>query len=377
MPVSTQSFKQIVSNAAAMVQGSAAALVDFAQGSISLAYMRAAAAIALWLQGLVLQVAALTRFATSFGPDADSWAADYNFTRLDGAAAIGAVTFSRYTPTLQALIPAGTLVQTADGTEVFSVIADTTQAAWNANLDSYVVMAGASSCNATVQAVDAGTGGNVAAGLITVIGQSIVGVDTVTNASAFANGQAEESDTAFKARFPIYLENLSQGTLGAVRNAIAGVQVGARGIVVENYNYSGLPQAGYFYVIADDGTGYPSGPFLTAMYAAIDAVRAEGTTFGVFAPSVVSANVAMKLVIAAGYTASTVDGQVSAALTAYINALSEGMALDFLRLPQIAFDTSPGVSNVPLSGLTLNGATADLTVSGQQLIRAGTITITN
>lgn len=391
MAISTKTFTTLVSNAAAAVQGAAAALVDFQPGSISLAYMRAVSAITLWLQALVLQVAALTRFATSVGPDADSWAADYGFKRLGATFATGPVTFARFTPTLQALIPAavnsgtdangniiwtgGEITQTADGTQQFVVIPDTSQGAYNAALNAYVIAASVSSCTATVQALTAGTGGNVAAGLITVLGTSIVGVDTVTNASTFTGGNVAESDPAFKARFVQYLENLTEGTAAAVLNAALSIQVGSRAFLFQNVNYSGVAQPGYFYLVVDDGTGFPSDGYISAVYAAVDKVRAEGTMFGVFAPVVVTADIAMELAITAGYTGSTVRSQVQAALTTYTNSLSEGATLELLRLAQIAFDTTPGVANVILAGLTINGSAADLTVTGQQLVRAGTVTV--
>lgn len=375
MALGTLSFKTLVTNAVASVQGAASSLVDFTQGSISLAYVRASSAIALWAQALILQVAALTRLATSSGSDVDTFLADFQFKRLGAVAATGTVLFSRFTPTAQALIAPGKIVQTADGTQQFMVIADTGQASWNVTLNAYVIAAGVSLCAVTVQAVTAGTGGNVAAGLISVIGQSIVGVDTVTNAAPFTTGVNAQSDTAARASFAQYISNLTLGTLKACRNAVLQLQVGATCAITTNINYSGIAQPGYFYAVCDDGSGTPSPAFLTACYAAIDAVRAEGTMFGVFAPVLVTANVAMTVTIAAGFTGSAVRTQVSAAVTAYINSLAAGATLQYSKLAQVAYDASAGVLNVPLASLTLNTATADLTSTSAQLIRPGTVVI--
>ncbi len=201
MPVQTQSFNTIVANAVAAVQGAAAQLIDFTIGSVLRAVVEAVSAIALWLQGIALQVAALTRFATSNGIDADSWAADFRFHRLARQQpSSGQVTLGRYTPTFQALIPVGTTVQTSDGTEIFAVIADITQTAYNAGLNAYVIPATTTTCTATVQATTPGTASNVAAGLINTLSPPIANVDYVTNASAFTNGAAAETDAAFRAR---------------------------------------------------------------------------------------------------------------------------------------------------------------------------------
>ena len=106
----TQSFSGIVANFATAVQGAATQLVDFTVGSVLNAIAEAVAGVALWLQGLYLQVLALTRAATSSGTDLDSWFADYGFAREAAQAAYGTETFYRYTPTNSTLIPVGATV---------------------------------------------------------------------------------------------------------------------------------------------------------------------------------------------------------------------------------------------------------------------------
>ena len=58
--------------------------------------------------------------------------------------------------------------------------------------------------------------GNVLEGAISVITSSIPGVDLVTNAAGFANGQPSETDPAYRARFVAWLLTLQAGTPGAV-----------------------------------------------------------------------------------------------------------------------------------------------------------------
>jgi uncharacterized phage protein gp47/JayE len=371
--INTQRFSVILSNAVASVQGAAATLIDFASGSVVLAIMQAVSAIALWLQAIALQVAALTRLATSSGSDVDTWLADYNFYRLPAVSATTSETFSRFTPTAQAVIQVGQTVQSADGTQSYTVIADTSQTAYNATLNAYVIPASVSSCTATIKAVTPGTGANVGAGLISVLGSSIPGVDTVTNALAVTNGFNAESDTAVKARFVLYIQSLTQGTKAACINAVLNMQLGASCAITENINYSGFAQPGYFYAVVDDGTGTPSPTFLSAAYAAIDAVRAEGTIFGVFAPVVVTANAGLTITVSTGYTLSAVKTLVGSAISQYINSLGAGATLPYTKLSQLAYGASPGITNV--TAVTLNGGTADVVATGQQLIRAGVMTI--
>lgn len=389
MAVTTKSFDQIVSDAVTMVQGAARALIDFTVGSVLRAVVEATAGVALWLQGVALQIAALTRFSTSSGTDADTWGADFGFPRLPAQAATDPVTFARFTPTAQATVTAaissgtdsngntiwtgGDVVQTADGTEQFQVIPDTTQAAYNATLNAYVLPPGTASITATVQATTAGASGNVSAGLITTIATAIVGVDTVTNAAAFTNGADAESDASYRARFVSFIASLSKATVLAVETATTDVQQGITFTLTENVAYSGAAQVGFFYEVVDDGSGVPPSPLLSTIANAVEAVRPIATTFAIFAPAVVSANVAMTVTAATGFTHTAVAAAVQSALQSFLNTMVLEEPLPYTKLAQIAYGASPGVANV--TGITLNGGTSDLTTTNQQVIKAGTITI--
>jgi uncharacterized phage protein gp47/JayE len=369
----TKNFNTLVSEQVATIQGGASALVDFTIGSILRAIVEAYAAVALWLQGLILQVLALTRAATSSGSDLDSWVADFGLTRLPAAFASGQVTFSRFTSTLQAVVPIGAIVQTADGSQQYAVTVDTTNAAYSASQGGYVIPAGTPSVIVPVQALTAGTGANAAAGGINTLGQAIAGVDTVSNASPFENGQNAESDAALRTRFINYLASLSKATKAAVGYAISSVQTGLTYQLVENENFDGTAHIGFFYVVIDDGSGDPSDALVAAVYAAIDAVRPVSVNFAVFKPTVETANVVMTVKLAAGYDIYTTPALVQAAITNFIDSQPLGTTLAWSRLIQIAYDASPGVIGV--SNYTLNGGTSDLTASANQVIKSGTITV--
>lgn len=369
MALSTQSFSTFVSNAVAAIQGAATKLVDLTVGSILLAAMEATAALALWLQGLALQIAALTRFATSFGSDADSWAADFGFYRIAAKQATGPVTFARFTDTNAASVPLGVVVQTADGTQSYTVIADTTQPAYNATTQTYVIPAGTPSAVVTVQSVNAAAAANVGAGIVSVLGSALPYVDTVNNAAAFVNGADAESDPAFKIRFVLWLAALSRATKTAVSSALEGLSTSINFTLVENYSYAGVWQPGFFYVIVDDGTGYPSSAFLAAAYAAIDAVRPLTSTFAVFAPVAEVANVALTLTTV-GVTHATAIAAAQTALIAYIDLLATGVSLPLTRIAGVAYGIA-GVTNV--TAITINGVAADFNVTPQQIIKAGTV----
>ena len=371
--VTTKSFTTIVSDMVTAVQGRASSLVDFAIGSVLRAFTESVASVVVWLESLILVLLTTTRASTSSGSDLDSFVADFGLTRLPSQSSTGQVTFARFTSTMQAIIAVGTLVQTGDGTQQFTVIADATQAAYNGTLNAYVIAPGSGSANATVQAVNAGTSGNVGAGTISVIAQAVTYVDTVTNALAFTNGANAESDQALRARFVAYIASLSKATKAAILNAVLGLKIGAACALTENYAYNGTYQPGYFYAVVDDGSGTPGSTFLSSAANAIDAVRPFTVQFGVFAPVILTANVSMTATVAAGYDPVATKATARSAVLAYIATLSMGQMLPYTRLLQVAYDASPGITNI--TGMTINGGTADLTATAQQRILAGTVTV--
>jgi uncharacterized phage protein gp47/JayE len=371
MAVQTQTFAQIVQGMAAYVQSTAAALLDVSVGSVLRALVESYASVIVWLESLILQVLTLTRAATSVGADLDSWMADYGVGRLAAVAAAGAVTFGRLSSSGQVVVPVGATVQTGDGTQGFVVTVDGTNGAYVAGVG-YVMGNGTSAVNVPVVASNPGTVGNVLAGSISVITTSIAGVDNVTNALAFGNGVAAESDTALRARFILYLQSLSMATKTAVGAAIGSVRQGLVYALVENADYNGTVDYGYFYVVVDDGTGSPGSTLLGSVSTAIEAVRGCGVRFGVFAPVVVNAAISMTLTTAAGYTHSAVVAGVSAALQSTINGLGLGVSLPFTQIAAIAY-TVPGVVNV--TSVTLNAGAADLAATSQQVIKTGTLVV--
>lgn len=389
MALNTYSSSTLLQKMGATFQASVTQVLNLAVGTVITAIFEAVRDVAMWLQSLVFQLLQATRLSTSSGTDVDSFVGDYGMARLAAFYSSGAVTFSRTNTANQAVIPAGTAngtaasgqtiwtggiqLQTSDGTQTFTVIPDATQGAWNAGLNAYVIPAGTASITATVQANNTGTGGNVAAGTITVLSQPVQFVSAVTNASAFTNGANAETDTALQARFALYVASLPRSTKAAIKAAIEAIQTGATAYVVENQTYAGAAQTNYFYAVVDDGSGNPPSSFITAASNAADAYRPIGSTFGIYAPVIVTANAAMTITTGTGYTHATVAAQVQSALQAYINALPLGATLYRTRLEQVAYDTSPGVIDV--SGTTLNGGTSDLAITAVQVAKYGTVTV--
>ena len=371
MALTLKDFQTIVSDQVTAIQASSARLIDTTIGSILRSVAEANAAVVLWIQGLIITLLATTRASTSVSTDLDSWVADYGVARLPAVAASGNVTFSRFTPTNAATIPVGATVQTGDGTQVFSVMADTTNAAYTTL--GYVLAAGTNSLIVKVQANAAAAAGNVVLGALSTLTTSISGVDTVTNTAAFTNGFDSETDAALRVRFVAFVAGLSKATNLAVGYAITSLQSGLVYAIVENLQYPGTTDYGYFYVVVDDGTGSPSSTLLATVSTAVNAVRPVTSRFGVFAPVVVPATAAMAATIATGYDPVATKLLVQTAVTNYMNTLVLGQSLVYTRLAQVAYNASAGVTNI--TGLLVNAATADLAATSQQVIKASTVTV--
>jgi uncharacterized phage protein gp47/JayE len=373
MQLTLQNFSTLVQNMAAAVQGAAAQLLDLTVGSALRAILEANASLALWLQWLIVQVLATTRLATSTGTDCDSFGADFGFTRLPAVAAVGAVTFARFSPTTAAFIPVGTNVSTTDNSQSFAVIGDPTNPAFNAAANGFSLAAGIASLTVAVMANTPGSAGNVQPGAISLLSTALAAVDTVTNTAALTGGLDAESDAAFKLRFGNYLASLARATDLAIGAAIAAVQQGLSYAINENVDQTGAVQMGHFVVTVDDGSGHPPASLLSTVQAAVDAVRPVGSSFAVQGPVVLTANVAMTLTTAATALHQTSVTLVTTAIETYIAGLGIGETLNFTRLAQLAYDASAAVTNV--SAVQLNGATGDLTPPMFGVIGTGVVAV--
>lgn len=373
MQLSLQNFTTLVAQAAASVQASAAQLLDFTAGSVLRALLEANASLALWLQWLILLSLQTTRLATSSGTDADSFGADFGFSRLTAVPAQGSVTFSRYGAGIAALIPAGTIVTTADGTAQFTVMSDVAHSAWSTTQSSYSLGAGIASVTVPVAATVAGAAGNVLPGTIALIASAVPGVDTVSNPNGLTGGLDAETDSAFRQRFQSFVDSRTRATIQAVTYAAYSIQQGISCTVQENADVNSNYLPGHFIVTVDDGSGSPPAALLGAVQTAVDSVRPIGSTFAIQPPTVISANITLTLTVANGADSAGVIATVNATIASYVNALAVGAGLPYTRIAQLAYDASPGVLNV--SGLTLQGGNTDLTATPNSVIKLGTLAI--
>jgi len=389
----TQSFSVIVQNTIAGIQGRAAKLINFSTGSTLRAIVEGFGGLFLWFQTLVLQLLSAMRLSTAQGPDVDTFTADFmpvlsgsqttalpgGSPRLGAQAASGQVTFSRLTAgPSSCFVPVGSTMQTNDGSQSFKVTADPTYATYSAGNNGYTMPASIGTLIVPVAAVVPGAGGNVSAGSISVITSALTGIDNVINNAAFTNGANFESDGALKKRFAAYILGLSRGDIYGLTASILGAEPNVQWTLTEGYNLDGSYHPGYFFVVADDGSGAPTQTFLNLITNAAQAVRPLGIDCAVFPPNVIFAIPSLQITTAQGYDHSTVVSQVAATIATNINSLGLGNSLPYTIISSWAYSVAgvTGVSAVLLNGIYGDAATllaTKQTLDGNATIAFATI----
>ena len=353
----TRSFNQIVTNISTGIQGRSSRLIDFGQGSPLRAIVEGFAGLFLWYQALVLFLLQAMRLSTASGVDVDTFTGDFQVYRLPAQPASGTVIVSRRSiSNTTAFIPVGALFQVQAGGQKYVVTANPTFVGYSATLAGYTLAANTQSIIVPVKAIVSGSNGNVVANTINQFASPLTGLDDVTNPAALLNGFDSEPDQRLKDRFAAFILGLSRGDYYGTEYAILSTGITVQWQLVEDYDYAGNWRPGYYYVVADDGSGAPGSDFMTAVTVAVNSVRPLGVQAGGFPPVIYYAVVSMIVTTAAGYDHNTVTGLVAQTLENNINELGLGNGLDFAILSSWAY-TVAGVTRV--SSVVLNGLSGD------------------
>lgn len=389
MTLPIKSFNELVNDQVDVMQASAGVPLDFTVGSVLRALIESNSGNSLWLQALVMQLLAVTRLTTSSGNDVDTFVGQFGLTRNPATPATGNVTFSRNTTTVQANIQAATFVTNSQGQSVpvggalvaavvngvnYMVVPDSANPNYNPNTNSYVMLTGISSITVPVQAVTAGSVGNVFSNEITIIVSVIPNVDSVNNSQPFTNGVDQESDEALKARFVLYLNSLSKATKQALEAAIESVQGVERYKLVENENLDSSEHLGFFYTVIDDGSGNPPTSLKTQVESAIEPVRGFTIAYSVYLPTAFPISISVTVTSDESIPDSNLQQIVTTALNNYIAAQGFDALMPISKIPEIVYDASSAVINV--TNYIQNGFALDIQLTGQEIATVGTTTVT-
>ncbi len=313
-------------------------------------------ALAAELQSLLMQADWV--LDQSFPQTAQGMYLDYHaetrgITRGAAEKAAGVIRFAAADKVTAACpIEKGTVCMTAEGVRF-----ETTEDA--------AIAVGSQWADVPAQAVEAGAGGNVIAGTVTLLSAMPVGVVQCTNPAAFSGGCDAESDEALRRRVLASYQRLPNGANAAYYEqeamrypgVAAAKAVGrARGIGTVN-------------VVIATHAGVPDAALLAAVETDLQKKREIAVDVKVLAPAVETVAVTAALKAAPGYTFAEAKAGAQSALEALFTGGLLGKSVTTARLLTLLCGVE-GVENVHLTA-----PAADVAVGSTELPMLGTVTI--
>ena len=313
-------------------------------------------ALAAELQSLLMQADWV--LDQSFPQTAQGMYLDYHaetrgITRGAAEKAAGVIRFAAADKVTAACpIEKGTVCMTAEGVRF-----ETTEDA--------AIAVGSQWADVPAQAVEAGAGGNVIAGTVTLLSAMPVGVVQCTNPAAFSGGCDAESDEALRGRVLASYQRLPNGANAAYYEqeamrypgVAAAKAVGrARGIGTVN-------------VVIATHAGVPDAALLAAVETDLQKKREIAVDVKVLAPTVETVAVTAALKAAPGYTFAEAKAGAQSALEALFTGELLGKSVTTARLLTLLCGVE-GVENVHLTA-----PAADVAVGSTELPMLGTVTI--
>ena len=313
-------------------------------------------ALAAELQSLLMQADWV--LDQSFPQTAQGMYLDYHaetrgITRAAAEKAAGVIRFAAADKVTAACpIEKGTVCMTAEGVRF-----ETTEDA--------AIAVGSQWADVPAQAVEAGAGGNVIAGTVTLLSAMPVGVVQCTNPTAFSGGCDAESDEALRGRVLASYQRLPNGANAAYYEqeamrypgVAAAKAVGrARGIGTVN-------------VVIATHAGVPDAALLAAVETDLQKKREIAVDVKVLAPAVETVAVTAALKATPGYTFAEAKASAQSALEALFTGELLGKSVTTARLLTLLCGVE-GVENVHLTA-----PAEDVAVGSTELPMLGTVTI--
>lgn len=305
-----KSFDEIVSDMIAYIVSNSESITDLSPGSVIRSFVEGS--------GLSIEeiyVGIYLGFRRYLGNIAGTV---FDFERKTGTKATVNEVFSRNVANGEIPIPINTRVKTASGLRFLTTAEGSIPAGQTSS--------GLIPC----EAEEVGEAYNVSAGSITVLEDSISGVDSISNPLPALNGVNQESKIAYNARFQSYIEGLGRSNLaGLAAGALSVSGISSVSIVelfppVDNVNVD---------MYVDSGSTVPVTPEkLAEVQAVIDGdgtednpgYRAGGVNVVVKSPSVISQNITMTVTVLIGVDVEQLRTDVIDAVTSYVNTLGVG-----------------------------------------------------
>ncbi len=318
------------------------------------------AAIELAQAYINLDLALAQTFAGSASDDKlDQRVAEMGVIRLPASPAKGTVEFTGVEGTV---IPAGTLVMTPNGIQYLT--------------DNTVTIDSLGKASASITAVQGGKNGNVSAEVITILSEPISGVTSVSNPEATYGGEDEETDEALRIRyFQNIVDRAIDGNIAQYKKWASEFLGIGRVKVFPLWNGPNTVKVS----ILDSENQVASAGLIADFQEYLDpnseglgnGVAPIGAIVTVTTATAVDINVSADIVLAEGYTEPT---GIDEALIAYFKELAYVKSnITYIGIGA-AILAVPSVDQV--QNLVVNGGTADISLTAEQIPRLGTTTWT-
>lgn len=312
-------------------------------------------AVAAQIYALLVQADWVSRQAfphTAQGEYLDLHAQMRGLSRKDAACAAGTVRFTAEVSDQVRTIPAGTVCMTAAGVRFL-----TTQEGTIAAGDSYE--------DIPVQAVQAGAGGNAAAGTITVMAAAPVGIAACSNPAACTGGREKETDEELRRRVLDTYARLPNGANAAYyqQQAMSFQEVATCCVLPRSRG------VGTVDIVVATPSGVPPKDLLDRLASHFSSRREISVDLKVLAPETVTADLTVKLKAKEGHSFQDVKSAVTAAVTGWFTGQRLGQSVLLAQLTALIF-ACDGVENCAISS-----PAADIAVEKDQLPVLGTLTV--
>lgn len=248
------------------------------------------------------------------------------------------------------------------GTQFYTVPIDG-QTIYFSSTSDIVASIGARNVDIPVQCTQAGTIGNVPSYTIRRSVQTTPVMGDVFNASRFFTGAPEESKEERKKRFSTYVRSIARATPDAVTYGCLQV-TNVTGIYVQE----GI---GMIYVYAHNADGDLTDQMKTDLTSALYNYRAAGIMSYVSSVTKKPINLNIQVLINPGYNTDTILFKVDDLVTVYLSKFT--VSKNLIKADLIRYIME--IDKEAIANISIDLA-EDVTVQPQELIRPGTITVT-
>lgn len=271
--------------------------------------------------------------------------------RSGGSKAQGTLRFSRYLPlSFDYSIPKGTLCcSSGDG----AVQVETLQEA--------VIQAGALSVDVPAQAVESGSGGNLASGTVTTLLDALTGVNFLTNPQPFTGGSDAEGDELYRARILKAYAMVPTGSNAAwYRDAALSYDGITAAQAVPRANGAGTVA---LYLWGEGAE--PSAGLLARVEEELSAQKDIGVTLTVAAASSTAVNVYARVKYADGADTDSAQERLQQSLNLYFAGKEVGEGVPLAEISRVILDTLPVIRlEYPSSMRDVSGTDGVILVPG-------------